>query len=663
MDFVHKIGSARQTSAAGISLTLVPLLIIVITIFQQNSHITHSADLQSQNLEINKLDTIVTCSADMCQTQQEIPEINMQTALKVARDILERQGRIQLVQPMVAWNAKNQFTQSEVKKLIPAFHVGGQWLGQISDMSQPAPVVDKVKKMTNATDTIFQRMDEAGNMLRVCTNVKGQNGARAIGTYIPAVNPDGVPNPVVQAVLQGRTFVGRAFVVDSWYIAAYDPLRDSDGRIIGMLYVGVMQDNQDSLSKKLRKIRVGQNGRLLVLNATGKDRGRYIIGWREQDDGKSGWDEQDSEGVNYLQDICHIAMRLNPGEIGEKSYTQSTSNRGEKRKIITRFTYFKPWDWILVAAAYDGELNQGVKNILTFVSGSRKVLISISLLSLLAAVLVWWFIANSLTGKIIQVVRNLSESAEQTANAAAQISFASQSLAAGANKQASAAQEANSGLERMASMTKQNAVSSEETRKFSGEVGVVAGHGLEAVEKMAAAVLEIKQASDKTEKIIKSIEEIAFQTNLLALNAAVEAARAGESGKGFAVVAEEVRNLARRSSEAAKNTVGLIQEASHRADLGVEIANSVTAAFQKIGAGINKMNELIVKIAGANEKQAQASEQIGLSMKQVDTATQANAATSEEAASTAEELNAQVKILRDNIESLTDVVDKGAGHR
>jgi methyl-accepting chemotaxis protein len=259
----------------------------------------------------------------------------------------------------------------------------------------------------------------------------------------------------------------------------------------------------------------------------------------------------------------------------------------------------------------------------------------------------------------LHIIQGLAEGAEQSASATGQVSAASQSLATSANKQAHAIEDISSSVAALTSITKRNASNAEETKGLSNSLSGSAEEGIQAMEKMAAAVLEIKQSSNETEKIVKTIDEIAFQTNMLALNAAVEAARAGEAGKGFAVVAEEVRNLAQRSAEAAKTTANLIKESAQKTDTGVQISRDISDVFRKIGEAANKVNQLVAAITMSSNEQAWGIEQVSKSVSDVDNATQANASTAEEAASTAEELNSQVEMLREMVRSLSDVVGKG----
>ncbi|MCE5229377.1 methyl-accepting chemotaxis protein, partial [bacterium] len=180
--------------------------------------------------------------------------------------------------------------------------------------------------------------------------------------------------------------------------------------------------------------------------------------------------------------------------------------------------------------------------------------------------------------------------------------------------------------------------------------------GSEVMEKMSVAIDKIKASSDETAKILKTIDEIAFQTNLLALNAAVEAARAGDAGKGFAVVAEEVRNLAMRSAEAAKNTASLIEASQKNADNGVQVSADVTQILKQIVTGVQKVTQLNGEVSAASDEQSQGIDQINTAVAQLDKVTQSNAANAEDSASASEELSAQARELNDMVNTLVSIV-------
>ncbi|MCD6365486.1 MAG: hypothetical protein J7M14_06380 [Planctomycetes bacterium] len=253
---------------------------------------------------------------------------------------------------------------------------------------------------------------------------------------------------------------------------------------------------------------------------------------------------------------------------------------------------------------------------------------------------------NQTIDALDNALSQVSGAVAQVAGASGQISAGSQSLAQGTAEQAASLEEVTSSIEEMASMTKQNAANATEAKNLAAGATQNADKGGEAMRRMSAAIDDIKKSSDDTAKIVKTIDEIAFQTNMLALNAAVEAARAGEAGKGFAVVAEEVRNLAQRSAEAARNTAEMIDESVKNSDNGVEIAKEVGGSLEQIADGNRKVNDLIAEIAAASDEQSQGAEQITIAVSQMDQVTQSAAANAEESAAAAEELNAQAGELR-----------------
>ena len=254
-------------------------------------------------------------------------------------------------------------------------------------------------------------------------------------------------------------------------------------------------------------------------------------------------------------------------------------------------------------------------------------------------------IRNKLTRPIERVIAALTGGADQVNSASGQVASASQALAQGASQQASSLEESSAALEEMASMTRQNADNAGHANSLMSETEQLVNRGAGVMQRMSGTMEQIKASSAQTAKIIKTIDEIAFQTNLLALKAAVEAAGAGEAGKGFAVVAEEVRNLARRSAEAARNTAALIEESTRHADAGVSVSTDMARDLGEIQASAGKVATLISEIAAASKEQAQGIEQVNTAVSEMDKVVQDNAAHAQESASAAQELESQSRDL------------------
>jgi methyl-accepting chemotaxis protein len=276
---------------------------------------------------------------------------------------------------------------------------------------------------------------------------------------------------------------------------------------------------------------------------------------------------------------------------------------------------------------------------------SRLVVVGLCF-ALVVGIFVALGIIRSTTRVLTHVAETLDQSSSQVAAASGQISSASQLLAEGASEQAASLEETSASLEEVACMIKRNAERSGSAKTLAADTRRAADTGAAGMQAMQGAMADIKTSSDSIAKIIKTIDEIAFQTNILALNAAVEAARAGEAGMGFAVVAEEVRALAQRSANAAKETATSIEDSIQKSARGVGMCGSVETALQEIVGKARQMDELIAEIATASDEQSRGIEQITTAVSQMDTVTQSNAGSAEETASASEELNAQALELK-----------------
>jgi len=252
---------------------------------------------------------------------------------------------------------------------------------------------------------------------------------------------------------------------------------------------------------------------------------------------------------------------------------------------------------------------------------------------------------NGIVENLNATMSEINAATGQVSSGSKQIANGAQALAQGSTEQAASVEQLSASISDIALKTKDNAEKASRAATLASSIMQNAEKGSRQMGEMTNAVKEINQASQSISKVIKVIDDIAFQTNILALNAAVEAARAGQHGKGFAVVAEEVRNLAGKSAEAARDTGGLISNSMEKAELGARIAEETAASLADIVSGINESTQIVGEIATSSEEQSIGISQVNTGIDQVAQVVQQNSATAEESAAASEEMSGQSSML------------------
>jgi PAS domain S-box-containing protein len=368
--------------------------------FRQSAQYHGIAKREVSRLISQDIDHITEGVYNLVRTEDEAVQQQVNGNLNVARHVLAGAGELTLSDDILNWSAIEQFSGRAMTLRLPRMLVGGRWLGTNDDPAVETPVVDKIVRMVGGTATIFQRMNRAGDMLRVATTVIEAGGRRAIGTYIPAVGPGASPNPVIATVMKGGTYHGRAFVVDAWYLTAYEPLIANTGEIVGMLYVGVKMENVVSrIRKAIIGTSVGKTGYVYVLGGTGQQRGRYIISHRGERDGEDILESRDTDGRPIIQEIIAAAMSLDPGKMTTVRYRWQNPGEREPRWKIARLVYYAPWDWVIGTSAYEDEfqaywevLSAGRSQMLVVMGWAGLAITAI--VGLLGALLGWWTIVR-----------------------------------------------------------------------------------------------------------------------------------------------------------------------------------------------------------------------------------------------------------------------------
>lgn len=375
--------------------------------------------------------------------------------------------------------------------------------------------------------------------------------------------------------------------------------------------------------------------------------------FKPQLDGKEIGEVKDPEGTYLFREMVAVCSSEGQGYV-EYMWPKPGKDRPEQK--ISFVKLYKPWGWIVGSGMYLDDIHAEL-------SAVRNT--SIGILVVLAAGLIVLFlwITRSISGPVRSTSAGLLEIGTQLENAAAQVSSSSQMLAQASSEQAASLEETSSSLIEMSSKTNLNADNAVQADNLMNEAQDVISRANASMSKLTGSMDDISRSSSEISKIISTIDEIAFQTNLLALNAAVEAARAGEAGKGFAVVAEEVRNLAGRSAEAAKNTAALIESTVGKITEGTNIVQHTSGDFSAVLEKTGQAAALVSEIAASSQEQARGIEQVKIVVNDMDKVTQQNAASAEQSSSAAQELNslaAQMRRFMDDLCSLVGGKDRGS---
>ncbi|CAN2045760.1 methyl-accepting chemotaxis protein [Candidatus Magnetomoraceae bacterium gMMP-13] len=321
-----------------------------IKLANSSNMIGYITSLEGKNEVINNLakqevKQAVKGIVNSCKIQYQLLQKKIQSLLSVSEHVISSEyGWFELSENMHEWDAINQFTGEKQKIKLPFFKDGLTDFPVEPNLSfdKMSPVADRVGHLTGDKCTIFQKMNKNGDMLSIFSNVKNKNGDRAVGTYLPYLNPDQSPNNVIAKILKGKIFSGRNYLNDAWYLSIYSPLYNNSRELIGMLYVGIKEQKTDILSKAIMNIKIGFSGYPFVMDSDGT----VIIHHRD-----------DLIGKNVINDLKMMNFKeiLKNRAAGEvKVFSYLFDNR---RKFMC-YSYFPEWKWIICGTGYWSDFSQ-----------------------------------------------------------------------------------------------------------------------------------------------------------------------------------------------------------------------------------------------------------------------------------------------------------------
>jgi len=600
----------------------------------------------------------------ICRLSQDFVQRAVDTSLSFGDAALKQAGGIQVTGKTTTWNGLNQFTQARTPMTVPQWALKGAPLTPDRSFDHRIPVIDDITRQTGETVTLFQRVNPAGDMLRVATTVAASDGQRASGAYIPALMPDGSSNAVVSSVLSGQTYRGRAYVVNAWYIAAYEPLRNAKGDIIGMFYVGMKQEGLKSLKEAISvQSHSGDHSSVAV-----------YYGPNSQDFSNMVVIEPTGVGAatqtKWLPEVLAKAPKLVDGASG----TVTVTNPITGTQAIVHYTYFKQWDWV-IAAIGDSRDYAGATALVR--SQFNELLLQSLIggfLALLVGAVFAYFISKRITNPVADLSIHLTSSATQISSSAVHQQSNVTALMASSNQIASAAKEISATSQELLRAMVEIADAAESTASLAHE-GRLGLKGMEtSMQTLSAAsngisskLATIRSKAGRINSVVTAITKVADQTNLLSLNASIEAEKAGEAGAGFAVVAREIRRLADQSAistldieqiveemqEAVASGVAEMREFSDAVQGGIGAAETIQGQFGEIIKRVESIAPRYETVQQGMQNQSVGAKQISDAMWQLTETARQTSDSAKELNEVSVQLHEALRILKERIFKVT----------
>jgi len=520
--------------------------------------------------------------------------------------------------------------------------------------------VDAFAKANGGVATVFMRKGD--DFERITTSLKKEDGERAMGTLL-ARN-----HPAYTLMLEGKTFTGRAVLFGKPYMTHYEAVKSAEGQVVGILFIGFdITDFQTALVRLVEQARFFETGQTVVIDPRQQNADATFI-VHPTASGKKVLEVYPDAGG--LLD----ALRADPAARATGGPVITGTAMGGDPWAIQRSAKAGGW-WVLAQVSDDEAMASYWATIYAFWA-------LLALCTVVVGAGLFWLIRRNVSHpldaltqavttvahgdlsqafhsgrrdevghlvrevegmrqRFVTMMRELRTAADSVNTAAQEIASGNQDLSARTEQASSNLEETAASMEQLTSTVRNSADAARQANQLAASASEVATRGGQVVSQVVTTMDEINHSAKKISDIIGTIDGIAFQTNILALNAAVEAARAGEQGRGFAVVAGEVRNLAQRSAEAAKEIKGLIGASVDKVEAGSRLVGEAGQTMSEIVGSIQRVSDIVGEITAAAGEQSDGIGQVNTAVNQLDQMTQQNAALVEQSAAAAQSLRDQ----------------------
>ena len=543
--------------------------------------------------------------------------------MQAAELMLAKSGGVRLNEShKSAWQATNEETNETSTVTVPSLAIGA-WQ---SAPDAPQGPLKEISAATGRATVLFERINSAGDMMRVAGAAAEIGAHTELGAYIPARLSGDDPNPILQAIYAGNTYRGRLYIQGSWHTVVCNPLRQGSGDVFGMFCVGLNNSGIRSLEAELKANYVGTHGSVAVFYVHGKDRGKLLV----EPTGIA-----KATQAQWFPAILEKSLTIKDQEVDETTQVHDAASGAD---VVVRFTYFEKWDWAIAVIADSRDLALASNSVS---EEFRKLLWRTFFLCLIALVIAT-VISLRLSKRLIDPMADLTirltsnatsiaSSARQQAANVANINTSGNEIATAVNQISATSKELLRAMEQLADdAEKTSEVATEGSRGLKG-----LGSSMESLSSATHSITDklttIRAKANKINSVVTAITKVADQTNLLSLNAAIEAEKAGEGGAGFAVVAREIRRLADQSAlasmeieqmveamqEAVSSGVAQTRELTEAMDRGIAASEGISGQFSDI---IHRVEGMVPRYEAVHEgmqNQSEGAQQISEAMWQL----------------------------------------------
>jgi hypothetical protein len=458
--------------------------------------------------------------------------------VKDGKRTLDAIGRIQLDnEHPQRWQATNEVTGERLGLLLPLMKAGEVKFEPVTDFAQAAPVVDEIAKGQGLSATIFQRINDHGDMLRIASSVKGPGGTRAIGDYLPAAG-DGGRSKAIREVLVGRIHVDRELLAKTNYLTAYQPLKDEGGKVVGMLETALLEDQIPKDVRNLAASAKLDHEELFILEGGSEKQGTALITSDTSLEGSDLWNEKDAAGRLYVQELCTQAIQLG-GQATEYRFQKATQVGGIPTAMIARTAYVPELDWVVGFAQPETEFLATASPTRASMAWALWFLLGAGITGTGLAVRIWIRFSDDLAHTLNGFLNHIREDAKELSEAAAAF-----------------AEEAERAL----------ATQSTQTVRIAGETGMppsadeISRKAARTIEEIRVALSHIDASGESIARTLEAADQVMFATNLLMVTAAMETTSPSTNGEPIARVTDQLRSRADECGRAARTAKAEIEQ-------------------------------------------------------------------------------------------------------